>query len=76
MINLKAILLKNCNLSYDEEGNECYYWIDLEDALKEVWNTAVDECKKAVKTRTVSTAITTEYEEIDEDSIEQVKQMI
>lgn len=85
-IDLKAILAKhNSHAKYIIKLNGdpfrlLYGGHDLRNILKEVWNTAVDECIKAARTRdfplddgsdTGGYAIG-----IDRDSIEQVKTMI
>ena len=85
-IDLKTILAKHCKVSVsilDKAVRVADKPDIFIEAMKEVWNLAVDECKNAAKLKeepnyeySGDSGEPMSYFFIDEDSIEQVKQMI
>lgn len=83
-IDLKAILAKHSsniqtklNLGYDLSGKETLTLSQATAAMQELWNLAVDKCAANFSiNQIVCWGLKTGDTEIDEDSIEKVKQMI
>ncbi len=65
-IGLKSILDKHANINLDEDGYLVYYEWEIIEAMKEVWNLAIDKCKESAEVNIHG----------GDYSIEQVKQMI